>query len=50
MTLVVKVESKKVEKAKAVVYICPMHPEVKSDKPGKCPICKMHLEIEKKDK
>jgi histidinol phosphatase-like enzyme len=28
-------------------YTCPMHPEVKSDKPGKCPKCGMNL-IEKK--
>ena len=28
-------------------YTCPMHPEVKSDKPGKCPKCGMEL-IEKK--
>ncbi|MFB0566901.1 MAG: heavy metal-binding domain-containing protein [Candidatus Aminicenantaceae bacterium] len=26
------------------VYTCPMHPEVKSDKPGKCPECGMKLE------
>ena len=26
------------------VYTCPMHPEVKSDKPGKCPKCGMNLE------
>ncbi len=26
------------------VYICPMHPKVKSDKPGKCPECGMKLE------
>jgi hypothetical protein len=26
------------------VYTCPMDPEVKSDKPGKCPKCKMDLE------
>ena len=26
------------------VYTCPMHPEVTSDKPGKCPKCEMDLE------
>ena len=25
------------------IYSCPMHPEVKSDKPGKCPKCGMKL-------
>ena len=25
------------------VYSCPMHPEVTSDKPGKCPKCGMNL-------
>jgi len=24
-------------------YTCPMHPDVKSDKPGKCPTCGMNL-------
>lgn len=26
-----------------VYYTCTMHPEVHSDKPGKCPICGMEL-------
>lgn len=25
------------------VYVCPMHPEETSDKPGKCPVCGMDL-------
>jgi YHS domain-containing protein len=33
----------KKEEMKAV-YTCPMHPEVESDKPGKCPKCGMNLE------
>jgi hypothetical protein len=32
------------EQAKAAVYKCPMHPNVTSDKPGKCPECGMNLE------
>ena len=28
---------------KILYYTCPMHPSVKSDKPGGCPICGMHL-------
>ena len=32
------------ENSKATVkYICPMHPEVVQDKPGKCPKCGMAL-------
>jgi hypothetical protein len=30
-------------------YTCPMHPEVISDKPGKCPKCGMNLEKKKQD-
>lgn len=29
--------------ATAVLYICPMHPTVVSDRPGECPICGMDL-------
>src|SRR5215213_8689864 len=28
-------------------YVCPMHPDVKSTKPGKCPKCKMDLRLAK---
>ena len=31
----------------AVVYTCPMHPEVVSDKPGTCPKCGMDLVLKK---
>lgn len=34
----------------AVSYVCPMHPEIKSDKPAQCSECGMDLEaVEKKD-
>lgn len=29
-----------------VMYVCPMHPEVRQDRPGNCPICGMGLERE----
>jgi Cu(I)/Ag(I) efflux system membrane fusion protein len=31
----------------AEVWICPMHPEVRSAEPGRCPKCKMFLVKEK---
>ena len=37
----------KKETARHKVYTCSMHPEVTSDKPGKCPKCGMTL-VEKK--
>lgn len=40
-------EKKKDKKDSKMTYTCPMHPEVISDKPGKCPQCGMDL-IEKK--
>lgn len=30
-----------------VLYTCPMHPQIRQDKPGTCPICGMALEPEK---
>lgn len=30
-------------------YVCPMHPEVIRNNPGKCPICGMKLQEEKQD-
>jgi hypothetical protein len=29
--------------AKKIAYICPMHSEMISNKPGKCPICRMEM-------
>jgi len=35
---------KSVEHGKNAVYTCPMHPEIRQDKPGDCSKCGMHLE------
>jgi cytochrome oxidase Cu insertion factor (SCO1/SenC/PrrC family) len=35
--------ARKAAAKKAVVYVCPMHPEVKSNKPARCPKCEMAL-------
>ncbi|HAQ21578.1 MAG TPA: hypothetical protein DCR40_20465 [Prolixibacteraceae bacterium] len=46
--IIQKMKNSKSEKKEAgVIYTCSMHPEVRSDKPGKCPKCGMTL-IEKK--
>lgn len=34
------------EAKEKVVYACPMHPDVRQDKPGECPICGMPLEAQ----
>jgi len=31
------------------LYACPMHPGVSTDKPGKCPLCGMDLNLSKKE-
>lgn len=38
--IVTKVDT---SKSAVAVYVCPMHPDVRSDKPGKCPKCGMAL-------
>lgn len=38
------------QSAQAITYICPMHPEVSSEEPGKCPKCGMFLEAKASEK
>ena len=40
-------EQKKTTTKQVKSYVCPMHPEVKSTKRGKCPKCKMDLRLER---
>jgi hypothetical protein len=42
--------AKKEDRKTKAEYVCPMHPEVKSSSPGKCPKCKMDLVKVKKEK
>jgi len=44
-TAVAPARSKRVVRS----YSCPMHPDVKSTKPGKCPKCKMDLKLVKNE-
>lgn len=37
-------DSKADDSAKGTIYTCPMHPEIRQDKPGSCPKCGMALE------
>ncbi len=41
--LLQNVKSNSHENMSTATYTCPMHPEVNSDKPGKCPKCEMVL-------
>jgi len=36
------------DSAQHVMYTCPMHPEVSSDKPGKCPKCNSELVVDRR--
>lgn len=43
------VATAKPKKDAAAIYSCPMHPDVVSDKPGKCPECGMELAVQDKE-
>ena len=51
-TFAQKAKSSSTTKSPATIqvsYTCPMHPEVMSDKAGKCPNCNMDLSVSKKE-
>lgn len=43
-------KQEKISKQPQAGYVCPMHPEVTSDKPGKCPTCGMNLVLREEQK
>lgn len=45
LTAVGQAQQKPQQKKSAARYACPMHPEVTSEKPGKCPKCGMDLRL-----
>jgi hypothetical protein len=45
-----KIPAGKSDSAASYIYTCPMHPEIITDKPGKCPKCGMTLVKKKVDK
>ena len=45
-----KTSNNKSDSTSKYIYTCTMHPEVKTDKPGKCPKCGMTLVKKKVDK
>lgn len=47
VTIFAQVKTDKKDTSFHAMYTCPMHPEVVSNKPGKCPKCGMTL-VEKK--
>jgi transcription initiation factor IIE alpha subunit len=44
-----KIKKKRRENKMPIIYVCPMHSEVKSDKPGKCSKCGMNLKAEERN-
>jgi len=43
LALVAEMDSEEPDDGGPVVYVCPMHPEIVRDAPGKCPKCGMKL-------
>ncbi len=45
LAAVAEMDDPAAEQAGAATYVCPMHPEVVSDQPGRCPQCGMKLMV-----